>query len=271
MALGLPLVIGSAWAVPPLQTASLATPGTQRTLFLPPNSDDTPVISLGTAVDPQTGEKVEGLAIIHYKGQAIKPAKPPRGGESQCFVYLAGGAKWRTVEPWVVNPQNTRGLESGFLFSNLTADVAKWEDAADGTLGDGGIDILGEGTSTSDLLTADTASPDGQNEVYFANVSTSKAIAVTIVWGVFGGPPSGRRLVEWDQIYDDYDYDWSPVGETGKMDFENIATHELGHSVGMGDLYNTCVYETMYGYAGYGETLKRDLNTGDIAGINGLY
>ena len=98
------------------------------------------------------------------------------------------------------------------------------------------------------------------------------AIAVTIIWGIFGGSPFNRQLVEWDQIYDDATYDWSISGEAGKMDFENIATHELGHAVGMSDLYNsTCANETMYGYAAYGETKKRDLNAGDISGISKLY
>ena len=55
------------------------------------------------------------------------------------------------------------------------------------------------------------------------------------------------------------------------MDFENIATHELGHAVGLGDLYNDCTEETMYGYASYGETKKRTLEAGDITGIKKLY
>lgn len=132
--------------------------------------------------------------------------------------------------------------------------------------------IWGDGTETATTLVADTVSTDGQNEVYFADITNSNAIAVTIVWGIFGGPTFNRQLVEWDQIYDDATYDWSMSGEAGKMDFENIATHELGHSVGMGDLYtSTCSNETMYGYAAYGETKKRDLNTGDIIGVNKLY
>jgi hypothetical protein len=56
------------------------------------------------------------------------------------------------------------------------------------------------------------------------------------------------------------------------MDFENIATHELGHSVGLGDLdEDRCSDQTMYGYADYGETNKRDLEAGDIKGISELY
>ncbi len=56
------------------------------------------------------------------------------------------------------------------------------------------------------------------------------------------------------------------------MDFDNIATHELGHSFGLDDLYeDTCFEETMYGYASTGETNKRTLENGDITGIYTLY
>lgn len=269
----LALTLGSSpvWAQPDSSNATLQTPGTQRTLVLPQEADNSPVISLGTAVDPQTGEQVEGLAIIHKN-------EPARSGQARaktvkCYGFLASGAKWKVVEPWVVNPANTRSLDGEFVFNNLTSDIAKWEDAADGTIGNGlSKDILGNGSQTGGTLAADTASPDGQNEVYFADVSTSGTIAVTIVWGIFSGPTFQRKLVEWDQVYDDQDYDWSSSGEAGKMDFENIATHELGHSKGLDDLYSlSCPEETMYGYAASGETKKRDLNSGDITGISQLY
>ena len=256
-----------------LSSATLETPGTQRTLVLPPSADNSPVISLGSAVDPQTGKMVEGYAIIHYKRNFThKPNHNPGGSTtSSCYTYISSGAKWKSVEPWIVNPANTRGLSSGFVFANIGADIAKWEDATDGVINGSGVDVLGSGATTSATLVADTASPDNQNEAYFADVSSPGAIAVTIVWGIFNGPPFARELVEWDQVYDDADFDWSSNGEAGKMDFENIATHELGHSFGMGDLYNTCVDETMYGYSTEGETKKRDLNSGDITGINKLY
>jgi len=266
-----------ALAAPPSGiVATLDTPGTQKTLTLPPAADHSPVISLGTALDQTSGELVEGYAIIHYKDRS-NGAKPEggsaKGRKTQCYGYLSSGAKWKVLEPWVVNPSNSKGLLSDFVFNNLTSDIAKWEDAGDGVIGNGvRINILGDGSSTSAVLVADTSSPDGVNEVYFADVSSSGAIAVTIVWGVFGGPTFQRKLVEWDQIYDDMDFDWSSAGEASKMDFENIATHELGHSVGMADLYNsTCSEETMYGYATNGETKKRDLHQGDIEGINKLY
>lgn len=274
---------GPVLAAPTTQTATLATLGTSRTLTLPEAADAALVISLGTAVDPTTGKAVEGIAIIHpKKGYHHRPGHSggPGGGGgdtgSTCFNYLATGAKWKAIEPWIVNAANLDGLTEDFVFNNLIGDIAEWEDAADGTLGNGeSVDILGDGSTTSAILVADTAAPDGNNEVYFADVDSSGAIAVTIVWGIFRGPPNGRELVEWDQVYDDVDFDWTedatvPGAET-RMDFENIAQHELGHSKGMGHPDDSCTDETMYRFATEGETKKRGLHSGDIAGIAGLY
>ena len=124
---------------------------------------------------------------------------------------------------------------------------------------------------TNDILVADVSGPDGNNEVYFSDVSESGVIAYTTVWGIFGGSPKQRKLVEWDMVFDQNDFNWSTAGEAGKMDFENIATHELGHAVGMGHPSDSCAEETMYRFAAYGETKKRDLNSGDITGVRKLY
>lgn len=253
------------------QVATLSTPGVNKTIVLPDTAiKHSPVISLGSATDPVSGEMVEGYAIVHYKDANGKPdhagggSKPSKG--ATCYTYLAKDAKWKIVEPWLVNPANVNGLTDEFVLNNLALNMDKWEVAA------GNVDILGDGVLASEVLEADTVSPDGLNEVYFGNIEGTSAIAVTIIWGVFGGPPQNRKLVEWDMIFDEVDFLWSSNGEADKMDFENIATHELGHSAGMGDLYESgCSLETMYGYASNGEILKRDLNAGDIEGIDKLY
>ncbi|OHA50393.1 MAG: hypothetical protein A3A97_03525 [Candidatus Terrybacteria bacterium RIFCSPLOWO2_01_FULL_40_23] len=251
---------------------ALNTPGVNKTLNLPPSADNSLPISLGSAVDPQSGELVEGYAIVHYKENAARPSGSGRG-EAVCYGYLGKYAKWQTNEPWVVNATNTRALDPDFILTNLSSNIAKWEDAADGTVGNlSGMDILGDGTLTDAALLADTVSPDDVNEVYFADIADANSIGVTIVWGIFRGPADGQKIVEWDQVYDDVTFDWSALGETGKMDFENIATHELGHSSGLKDIYNTsCSDATMYGYAGEGDTNKRDLAPADITGIDKLY
>lgn len=277
---GLFAVAGPAWAVPTFGLYTLLPTG--QTLTLPDvAADSSPaIVPLGSAVDPESGRIVEGYAFIHYRqAPANKPDHNPggkggKGGGETCFAYLAKGAAWKTAEPWVMNGENVEGLDPAGLFGIQSAALNKWEDAADGIVGNNaGAQIFGAGAMTTTALVADTVSPDGQNEVYFGDVDATGAIAATIVWGVFSGPPSARQLVEWDQVYDQVDFDWSAGAEgvPGKMDFDNIVTHEDGHAAGMGHPSDSCTEETMYRFASPGEIKKRDLYTGDIAGINGLY
>ena len=226
------------------------------------------VFSLGAAVD-DSGNVVEGYAVFHHRnGHDGGPNNGNDGGDSgsTCYSYLSNGAKWNTVEPWVLNPTNSEGLDSNFLLTNMEGNIVKWENEA-------GVNIMGTGSLTNEVLEADTDSPDNVNEVYFADVDNPGAIAVTIVWGVFRGPPSQRGLISWDMVFDDVDFDWSNTGDLTKMDFENIAAHEVGHAVGMGHAPQTaeCLPETMFPTASNGETSKRDLHDGDKAGVSALY
>ncbi|MBU2562744.1 MAG: matrixin family metalloprotease [Nanoarchaeota archaeon] len=221
------------------------------------------VFYLGYALDK--GKIVEGYAFLMKNSQDKKVRKPKPSTESSCYTFLASGAKWKTVEPYIVDTKNTIVLDEAFIRSNLVLDISKWESSV-------GIEILGEENPAGEVNRDSIGSLNGANEVMFGDIDSPGAIGITIIWGIFGGRPSSRVLVEWDMVFDDVDFDWSATGEPGKMDFENIATHELGHAVGLGDLYNSkCSSQTMYGYSDYGETNKRDLESGDISGIQALY
>jgi len=68
------------------------------------------------------------------------------------------------------------------------------------------------------------------------------------------------------------DYLYATNGSSTAFDMQNIATHELGHSLPLRDLYTSSDAEkTMYGYARAGETKKRSLEQDDINGIAHLY
>ena len=220
------------------------------------------VFSLGLKL--HKGSIVEGIAFVDKKKDfSHKPQHAGNNGGTTCFSFLSKDTRWKIVEPYIVDPTNLAGLDSYFIKNNTASDIAKWEGAAS-------KDILGN-EIFGVVDGADTSSPDSKNEIMFADIADPGAIAVTIVWGIFSGPPFSRQLVEWDQVYDDVDFAWSSSGEAGKMDFENIATHEIGHSVGMGHPSDSCTEETMYRFADFGETKKRDLNSGDIAGVKKLY
>lgn len=97
------------------------------------------------------------------------------------------------------------------------------------------------------------------------------------------------------QAWDEYEQRWENVYETVEVDVvfntfykwrsytqekpkgkffyvQEIATHEIGHSLGLDDLYEDRHSElTMYGYTSPKETKKMTLEVGDIAGAVELY
>ena len=107
---------------------------------------------------------------------------------------------------------------------------------------------------------------DFVNAIDFGDYSDDKVIAVTSVWYT----PKGRQIVEFDIRFNTR-FSWGDA-ESDKMDLQNIATHELGHSIGLADIYSTaCSAVTMYGYSDYGEIQKRTLEQPDITGLQKMY
>jgi hypothetical protein len=78
-------------------------------------------------------------------------------------------------------------------------------------------------------------------------------------------------IVESDMTFNS-NLKWTATGETGKLDFQSVVLHELGHTIGLGDLYNKAQFSTdtrqvMHYYTG----VKRTLGNGDATGVWMLY
>ena len=226
------------------------------------------VFFIGTTLDID-GSLLEGYAIVDYKPKK-ENAKPSWAGGGKktegddCYAFISRGAKWKVLEGYLVDPINNRGLDEQKVRDIVNESIDEWEVAAGKEI------FLGESFETVDAGSIGNIA-NGQNEVVFGSINEPRVIAVTYVWGIFGGRPDSRRIAEWDQVYNQESYDWSFSEEAGKMDFENIVQHEIGHSFGLGHPSDGCTEETMYRFASFGETIKRDLNTGDISGIQKLY
>ena len=220
------------------------------------------VYSLGNAKD-HTGKVVEGFLFIDNKKSPAKPDGTPGNGNkktktgetSTCYTLLAKGASWKTSEPYIIG----EGIDGTLTAASLET----WDSEVN-------FDIFGSeqaGTPNG----ADSTSPDNKNEVMFDSLGSTSTIAYTITWGIFSGPPSQRELVEWDAVFNS-DYAFGNADDpSGVMDYQNIATHEFGHALGLTHPSDTCSEETMYRYADSDETKKRTLEVGDIAGLNKLY
>ncbi len=216
--------------------------------------------------DPRTLEK---KVFIHYKKGHAKPdwvadKKPPKDdGHSSHYALLGKGVVLKDGMPLgvQVNPTNG-GVSDTFMEGAVDAALAEWD-------GYTSTDLFADAVVNYDA-SFDYDSPDTFNEIVFGNWKETGVIAICYTWGYFSGKPSSRMIVEFD-IMLDTDYDWGD-GEANSllMDVQNIVTHELGHGIGLADIYD-CVLETMYGYSGEGDIVKRDLYEGDIAGLQKLY
>ena len=237
------------------------------------------IFSLGTI--ESNGLILEGIMSLHHRnGHTGGPGGGDTSGETECYSYTFGKQlQWRDLENWIVNPDNTNipELTETEIMDTFNAGVFQWEFHS-------GANILGTGTSTTNTLVADTATPlDDVNEIYFADIRNSDGspnnniLGMTITWAVVNGPPFARGIVEMDQVYNDNvnDFNWSieENGVAGKFDFGSTATHEWGHGVGMGHAptVEECILETMYPFGGPNDTEGRTLHDGDIAGIQKLY
>jgi len=221
-----------------------------------------------TFVDPPQNKgkpPLDKITFIHFKKGHAKPpwAGKDKEKETSCYEFIGKGLKLKSTAKYTINPTNMDGLEKGFIEDAIYYSFEEWNGYINFEL------------FTENYLISDEAVPgikDGKNTLGWGDYPKTGVIAVTTIWGYFTGPPQMREIIEFDIMFDT-DFIWGDV-ETDEevMDLQNIATHEIGHCAGMGDLYEiNCSEETMYGYSDYGEIKKRDLNDGDIMGIQVLY
>lgn len=213
---------------------------------------------------------LEVITIIHYKkGFGHKPQHNPGGGtgeptQATCFGFISKGAKLIVTENLAVNSASS-GLTDSQVLSSATASATAWDSNT-------AANLFGTISASSTANFDPGDSPDGVNELSFGNYPTAGVIAVTRIWGIFSGPPSGRFIDQFDILFDT-DFTWGDATvDSTLMDHQNIATHEIGHGVGLADVYDSpCVDVTMFGFSTNGETKKRTLESQDITGLQSLY
>jgi len=209
-----------------------------------------PVISIAFAGKPDK-DPIEKKIFIH-RVKPDKPDKPskPEGRGKEWYKY--SGIHWASNELPV-----TYVVDDGLDFGVIETSFEIWDDETV-------TEIFFEGLSgdvTAGFL-------DDTNALSYGNYPDAGVIAVTYIWYY----PDTGEIVEVDTLFDT-DYIWGDATVNPEvMDLRNIATHEFGHWLVLLDLYNRPARkQTMYGYSTYGETIKRTLESGDIAGIQEVY
>ena len=204
---------------------------------------------------------LEKITFVHYAKSDSTSSKPAWDDTVDIYKLMLGGIKWEDTMQYEVNCVGS-GLTEEEVLTVLGASLDTWDTAITGDfeLFDDPI-VLDDELNPGDLDNRNIVVWEDLSEIYGANV-----IAVNSFW--FN--PALKVIVDSDVVFST-NFDWSLSGETGKMDLQNIATHEFGHN-GLNDLYMPpSKYLTMYGYSADGDTTKTTLGTGDISGIQALY
>jgi len=168
------------------------------------------------------------------------------------YKLLPFSWNYTTAEYWI-NPKNKYGFSVSAVVTAITTSADTWDKETGATV-----------FSYKGTIGKVAGTRDNYNVVAWGGYQFG-VIAVTYIWY------TGHKIVETDTRMNTW-FRWSLTGEAGKMDVQNIMTHEFGHWCGLNDLYNDMDYWlTMYGYANYGETYKQTLGLGDILGLQAVY
>lgn len=214
--------------------------------------------------------------VLEKAANAGKPApvlptescRPTATADPDSLSFISG-AGWKLPASWTYNinldnvPTTIGAANAQVLITNA---YNTWADIV------GSKVAFNQGSNT----TINSARRDSQNIVSWGRTSGT-ALAVTYTWYDADGVAQ-----EIDTIMNKkFTWYWSDpatwaTGQTcaysGVYDAQNILTHELGHTVGLDDVYTgEFVNNTMYGYGSKGETKKDTLTTGDIGGAQAIY
>jgi len=130
-----------------------------------------------------------------------------------------------------------------------------------------------------------STSSDGKNTINWITSQWSQlgfrppsnALAVTLI----SFNASTGAITDADIFFNSQTFNWGIVGDAGTgnlIDIQNIATHEVGHLLGLDHSSEEFFEEdealadaTMYYASGAGETYRRDLKDDDMSGVRAIY
>lgn len=260
------------------------------------------VVSFALAGDKASGKSkagkkapvLEKIEFVHWKKGFAKPpcnndgicdpGENPScgdcknnddGGEepsSTCYGFMGKYGKrllkWKNLPvDYVINPEVPEGVDVELFKAAVAEAAAEWDEYTE-------PEVFANAYTVSSSVKYGVL--DGSNAITFGDYPTAGVIGVTSVWY----NPATKTIVEFD-IEFDTDWTWGdatttattdPESPEAVMDLQNIATHELGHALGLDDVYKTeCAEVTMYGYSDNEETSKRTIEEPDIIGVTTLY
>jgi hypothetical protein len=220
---------------------------------------DIDIIGEGVKLHKATIPKATGLTA---------PVYDKNGGNASAYYLM--GRVWKApgILPVVMSLKDdailaATGMAKDKVLGAIGAACAEWNRCTSGK----------PFSEKAVLTTKQNWKYDGVNNGAFQpGGATCSALAWTGCWYKTQGIPVGTMypLMESDMVFNS-NLKWG-LGEVGKLDFQSVVLHELGHTLGLGDLYGKAAFkadtqQVMHYYTG----VKRVLGNGDAAGVWRLY
>jgi hypothetical protein len=224
------------------------------------------IVAAPTFADNQS----DGIAAVPVNGKAVgngvrlfvdvfyaRGGRPGGGGGgavdctdgtatafTQPFAFASNSALTLHLNPNTV----PAGLD---VNTPLTAAEAAWNGAGHGTQ----LNLANDGTETG-------PAQNGTSTIGFAKLAPKNVLAATWTW-----VDSTNHITEADLFFNTLN-PWTylpncPISATGKFDVGNIATHEMGHVLGLSHVSDAAAQATMYPSAPPDEVRKTTLTDGD--------
>jgi hypothetical protein len=224
----------------------------------------------GAGAPPGRGSASARNGADAIVGGGVRAAQAGDACRNGAFVRFGALARWPSRRySYRINGASFGGIAE--TRSSIVAGHRAWDntrnDCGFGDQNNITTRYLGR-TTRKASSNADGASVIDKGEVGNITRCGRSTVAVACSWLQPG--PADRPFAENDQRYDD-DYRFTNSGSLGgSYDYQHIATHESGHSIGL-DHTSASRWLTMYPQAPSGSTIWRTLGLGDVLGMRNIY
>ncbi|NTV27203.1 MAG: matrixin family metalloprotease [Methanothrix sp.] len=195
------------------------------------------------------------------------PAYTASGGNANAYTLY--GYRWNTKDPqlkWVLkNDANmaAEGLSTTAVQSAISGASNTWDDATNQNL-----------FADSSLVTLNpTVATETYNKINTINWKPigSSCLGYTRTYYNLDNIGGYHSALDSDIVFNS-DYSWRTDGSWNGVDVQSTALHEMGHTLGLGDIYGLTQFKSdtnqvMHYYTG----VKRTLGNGDKTGVWNLY
>jgi hypothetical protein len=218
-----------------------------------------------------------GMSISNAKKGAIgvdtssallaAPVVTSDGGRSS--AYALTGKRWNQKDPQIKLYLRTDANLAGEAMSTTAVQSAianaanTWDDATNQNL-------FADANLVTTTTSANAGTYDGKNTIAWKTLSCSY-LGYAQTWYRLNKVDGYYPILESD-ITCNGRYPYNTNGASSGIDVQTLVTHELGHTIGLGDIYNNPAFskdtrQVMHYYTG----LKRTLGNGDKTGVWALY